>query len=83
MTRHLRGDDPLNYLYRMLTDPQREAMNLHLTRCPECRARLSAHEMLYRRIHARVVAVRLVHRPPPQMTFAAIAPRLRPQFANR
>ncbi len=76
MKQHLNGQQILDYLYLALTDTQRETMELHLTTCPVCRARLGEQEAIQRRMGNSVQAVRRQIEPPAQVNFAAIAPRL-------
>jgi anti-sigma factor RsiW len=77
MSTHLSEKQLVGYVHRTLTDARREAMDQHLAACPRCRARLADHEALQRRINYSLLADLKVVRPSPQMTFAAIAPRLR------
>jgi hypothetical protein len=77
MSTHLSEKQLVGYVHRTLTDARREAMDQHLAACPRCRARLSDHEALQRRIHYSMLADLRAVRPSPRMTFAAIAPRLR------
>ncbi len=73
---HLSEKQLVGYVHRTITDAQRETMTRHLATCPRCRARLADHETLQRRINYSLLAdLKTVH-PSPQMTFAAIAPRL-------
>ena len=48
MNNHLKDEQLINYAYHTLTDTQRETMDLHLTTCRDCRARLSEQEALQR-----------------------------------
>lgn len=74
---HLSEKQFVGYVHRTLTDARRETMTRHLAACPRCRARLADHEALQRRINYSLLADLRAARPSPQMTFAAIAPRLR------
>lgn len=51
MTPHLREEQLAGYLYRTLTDAQRESLDGHLSDCATCRARLDAHLLTQRQIH--------------------------------
>lgn len=77
MTNHLSEEQLNNYVNHSLADTQREAMDLHLSACTECRARQAEQETLHRRIHYSIMARRKQVRPSTQMTFAAIAPDLK------
>ena len=77
MSNHLTDEQLINYAYRTLSDTQREMTDFHLTRCPQCRARLAEHETLQRRIRYSIMDRHRQTSPSAQMTFAAIAPRLK------
>ena len=49
MSKHLNEDQLTSYVYRTLTDAQRETMDIHLGTCQDCRARLPEHKALHRR----------------------------------
>gem|GEM_PF-1211415 len=76
MTIHLTEDQLINYLYHLLPDAEREALDLHLSTCPSCRASLADYETLQRRIHYSIAGRRRVT-PSSRMNYAAIAPRLK------
>ena len=77
MNEHLSQDQLIGYVCHTLADAQRERIDIHLEACHECRARLSGHEVLGRRIQYDVMDWRRGVSPSPQMTFAAVAPKLR------
>jgi len=77
MKSHLNDEQLIGYSHATLTDAEREAMDSHLTDCPHCRARLSEHEGLQRRVRHNLLADLRTARPPAGMTFSAIAPRLK------
>jgi len=77
MNRHLSDEQLIGYSHATLTDAEREAMDSHLTDCPHCRARLSKHEALQRHVRHNLLADLRTARPPADMTFSAIAPRLK------
>jgi formylglycine-generating enzyme required for sulfatase activity len=74
---HLSDEQLINYVNHLLTNTQREIIDLHLSRCPECRALLAEHEALHRRIRYSLMARRRQVKPSTQMSFAAIAPGLK------
>lgn len=76
MTVHLNEDQLINYIYQLLSDAEREALDLHLSACPSCRTHLTGHEALQRRIHYSIAGRRRVT-PSPRMSYAAIAPHLK------
>lgn len=78
MTEHFISDQLNSYLHQTLTDAEREEMDRHLAECAACRARLDSCEALQRRLrYTLTTELRGVH-PSAEMTFAAIAPRLKP-----
>lgn len=77
MNNHLSDDELIGNIHRTLTDAQRESMEGHLTACPQCRARLSDHEAMQRRIRNSLLADMRGVQPSPGMSFAAIAPRVK------
>ena len=77
MIKHLIDARLVDYVYRSLTDAQREEMDIHLSTCQDCRARLAGHETLHRRAHYSILDVRRQVGASSQATFADIAPRLR------
>ncbi|HXV98555.1 MAG TPA: PQQ-binding-like beta-propeller repeat protein [Anaerolineae bacterium] len=76
MTVHLNEDQLINYIYQLLPDAEREALDLHLSACPSCRTSLADHEIWQRHIHHAIAARRRVA-PSSRMNYAAIAPRLK------
>jgi hypothetical protein len=77
MTAHLSDEQLINYACHTLTDIERESMDIHLTTCQECRARLTEEESLQRRIRYGIMRRRRQTTPSAQMTFAAIAPQVK------
>lgn len=76
MITHLSDEQLIGYTHQTLADDQREAMDRHLAGCPDCRARLTEHEALQRRIHHTLLAELKAAHPSVRMRYAAIAPRL-------
>lgn len=76
MTSHLTSEQLIGYIYHMLTDIEREDVDLHLAECAECRSRLTEQEATYRRIHYSVIKLRRI-RPPESTSYAAVETRLR------
>jgi len=77
MNKHLSEDQLISYVDHTLADAQRETMDFHLGACQACRARLSTQEALGRRIQYGMMDWRRGVSPSPEMTFAAVAPKLR------
>jgi len=77
MNSHLTDEELIGNIHRTLTDAQREAMDRHLTACPQCRARLSDHEAMQQRIRHSLLADMRDVQPSPAMSFAAITPRVK------
>jgi len=77
MNNHLSDDELIGNIHRTLTDAQRESMEGHLAACPQCRARLSDHEATQRRIRHSLLADMRGVQPSPEMSFTAIAPRVK------
>ena len=73
---HITSDGLVGYIYGTLDDAQREIMDVHLTECPTCRANLAEQELWKRQFGNELEAVLKLATPSPQMSFAAIAPRL-------
>jgi hypothetical protein len=77
MRSHPSDTELVNYAHHALNDALRETIDSHLTACPRCQAALTDHQTMQRRIQRSLQAnLEAVH-PSPQMTFAAIAPRLK------
>lgn len=74
---HLSEEQFIGYVYRTLTDTEREAFDAHLVECQHCRAHLTRHQAMQRRIHHHLQADVKSASPSSQMNFAAIAPRLK------
>ncbi|MFP4394134.1 MAG: anti-sigma factor family protein [Anaerolineales bacterium] len=74
---HLTDTQVIGYIHHTLTDAQREAFDQHLSACPACRARLEEHQATADRLRADLRGELQEIAPPPTMTFAAIAPRLK------
>jgi sugar lactone lactonase YvrE len=75
MTRHLTDEQLVNYIYRALADDDRAEMECHLAVCADCRAELSEHQSVERRVHYGILARRrdlAAH-----LSYAAIAPRVK------
>jgi DNA-binding beta-propeller fold protein YncE len=77
MNDHLSRQQLISYVYQALTDSQRERVELHLTMCSDCQARLAEQEALHQRINTGVLALQRQVTPPAQMNFTNIAPRLK------
>jgi hypothetical protein len=74
--KHITSDGLVGYIYGTLDDAQREIMDAHLTECPICRANLAGQDLWKRQFGTELEAVLKFSTPSPQMSFAAIAPRL-------
>jgi hypothetical protein len=79
MNSHLSDELLIGYCHSTLTDAEREVMDSHFLRCPECRARLADHEALQRRIRHSLLADLKAAQPSARFGFSAVAPSLRPQ----
>ncbi len=77
MTNHLTDEQLIGYIHHTLTDAEREAIDRHLAECPTCRAHLAGNETLQRRIRNEFSADLRSSRSSSQMSFAAIAPRVK------
>jgi len=77
MSNHPSDTELVNYAHHALADTLRETMDDHLTTCPRCQAALMDHQALQQRIKRGLQADLGTAHPSPQMTFAAIAPRLK------
>ena len=76
---HAADEQIIGYLYRTLSDAEREVLDDHFLTCPGCRARLSKHEVQQRQIdHELKAAVRQIS-PSESMSFEDI----RKQLPNR
>ncbi len=73
---HASDDDLVGYLYRTLSDAERETLDAHFIDCPDCRTRLTTHEVQKRQIDQGLKAAIRQVSPSDQMTFDAIAPLL-------
>src|SRR5512139_912948 len=73
MTEHLTDDQLIDYAIRALTDDQRAEMDRHLAACADCRAQLTEHEAVQRRIHNKIIARRTATTPPSRLSYAALA----------
>ena len=73
---HINDDNLIGYVYRTLSDAEREVIDAHLIDCQICRARLDEHEARHRQIDYEVRATINAAAPSRKMNFAAIAPRL-------
>ena len=77
MSKHLNDNQLTSYVYRTLTDVQRETMDVHLGACQTCRARLGEHQALHRRARYSIMDRRREGGRSSQANFAEVAPRLR------
>ena len=79
MNSHLDQESLTGYIYRTLDDAERESIDEHLLHCPTCRGRLAEGERRQRQISNELSAAVNIAAIPKQMSFAKIAPRLRPR----
>jgi hypothetical protein len=77
MSKHLDEKQLTSYVYRTLTDTQRETMDVHIETCQACRARLAEHQALHRRARYSIMDRRREGSRFSQATFEEVAPRLR------
>jgi hypothetical protein len=77
MSSHPSDTELVNYAHHALADSLQETIDIHLTACPRCRAALTDHQVMQHRIQRSLQADLGAAHPTPQMTFAAIAPRLK------
>ena len=77
MSKHLDEKQLTSYVYRTLTDTQREAMDIHIEICQACRARLAEHQALHRRARYSILDRQRQASKSSQANFAKVAPRLR------
>jgi multiple sugar transport system substrate-binding protein len=77
MNNHLTQEQFIGYIHHTLTDAEREELDQHLASCAQCRALLTEHETVQRRIRYDLSSgLKKVH-PSNKMSFSAISPRLR------
>ncbi len=86
--KHISEEKLMGYIYRTLSDAERESFDKHLSDCPTCWARLADHELRHRQISGSLETAINEVSPSRKMNFAAIAPRLQrrraqPQFWRR
>lgn len=67
MNPHLNEEQLLSYVQHTLTDTEREALEQHLTQCPECRAQIEDHENFARRLRHDLRAALQSQAPPATM----------------
>jgi hypothetical protein len=77
MSSHPSDTELVDYAHHALADGLRETIDSHLTTCPRCQAALTDHRAMQHRIQRSLQADLRAAHPSPQMTFAAIAPRLK------
>jgi hypothetical protein len=77
MNEHLSENQFTSYVYRTLTDAQREGMDIHLGTCQVCRARLAEHQALHRRARYSILDRQREGNKSSQANFTEVAPRLR------
>jgi len=77
MVEHVQDRVLVRYLQGELPAAQQPDLELHVAQCAECKKRLAAHQKLQRHIQLVLQADLSAAHPTAQMTFAAIAPRLR------
>ncbi len=77
MNEHLSENQLTSYVYRTLTDVQRETMDVHIGMCQACRARLGEHQALHRRARYSILDRRREGNKSSQANFAEVVPRLR------
>ena len=80
--KHISEEQLMGYVYRTLSDAERESFDKHLSDCPTCRARLAAHELRQRQISDSLETALNRVSPSQKMNFAEIAPRLQRQRAQ-
>jgi hypothetical protein len=76
MSYHLSNRDLNGYIHQTLTDAQRETMDRHLVKCPQCRARIEEVERWQRRISQDLTAELRQVKPSKKMSFSALTPGL-------
>jgi sugar lactone lactonase YvrE len=77
MTRHLTEQEQIDYVYRALTDDQRAGIERHLADCAACRAQLTEHQIVERRVHYDIAARRRDTAAAVHPSYSAIAPRVK------
>jgi hypothetical protein len=77
MNDHLSDDELIGNIHRTLNDARRESMDKHLAACPQCRARLSDHEVMQQHIRHSLIADMRGVQPSAGMKFAAITSRVK------
>jgi len=77
MSSHPSDSELVDYAHHALADALRETIDGHLTACPRCQAALTDHQAIQHRIQRSLQADLGAAHPSPQMTFAAIVPRLK------
>lgn len=76
MNAHLTDQQLHAYLHQTLTDAERETLDVHLTSCPTCRARLSELDILQQWVRRELATELRAVNVPLSLTFEAIAPQL-------
>jgi hypothetical protein len=76
MNQHISGELLVGYVYRTLSDAERETIADHLVNCSTCSAQLTYHETRQRQIDYNLQADIEATSLPPEMSFRTIAPRL-------
>ena len=76
MNRHIIDKEITSYIHQTLTDAQRESMNRHLDKCPQCRERISQEKQWQRRIQYQLSSDLRQVTPSTKMQFRTIAPNL-------
>ncbi len=74
--RHIPDELLIRYLYRTLTDAQRETIDAHLTECAECRVKFSQHQERFQQVDQEINLALNQVKPSPRMQFESIAPHL-------
>lgn len=77
MSDHLNEEQLIGYTHNTLTDAEREAIDRHLTTCPQDRARLAQVEDAGRQIRNGLIAEMNLIQPPDGISFASIAGRVK------
>ncbi len=73
---HINDEKLIGYIYRTLSDSDRESIDDHLVECRICRAKITRHEVRQRLIMNELRAELNGIMPSPEMNFAAIVPHL-------
>ena len=74
--KHISEENLMGYIYRTLSDAERESFDEHLSDCPTCQTRLVVHELRQRQINDSLETALNGVSPSRKMNFAAIAPQL-------